>query len=204
MAREEIKVGEEISDSPVGPGTLTGITERGYPQVNYVAVTWLKCPDGTVYDPHGHLNKKPLVIKPIVIAIDFDGTCVKHAYPLIGDDIGAQRVLKALVDAGHELVIWTMRHGSTKMEALEWFRRNGINVSVDDDHFVKQTWTKSSKLFVNLYIDDAALGIPLIYREGERPYVDWRKVEVMLIERLLIPDTDSARMTRQGIRPETS
>lgn len=33
----------------------------------------------------------------MVIAIDFDGTCVSHRFPLIGEDIGAVPVLKALV-----------------------------------------------------------------------------------------------------------
>ena len=41
--------------------------------------------------------------------IDFDGTCVTHAYPLVGKDIGAQAVLKRLVDAGHQLILFTMR-----------------------------------------------------------------------------------------------
>ena len=30
------------------------------------------------------------------IAIDFDGTCVTHEFPLVGKDIGAAPVLKAL------------------------------------------------------------------------------------------------------------
>ena len=37
----------------------------------------------------------------MIIGIDFDGTCVKHAFPSIGDDIGAVPVLKELVDNGH-------------------------------------------------------------------------------------------------------
>ena len=44
-----------------------------------------------------------------VIVLDFDGTCVKHAYPAVGKDIGAEPVLKRLVANGCDLVLSTMR-----------------------------------------------------------------------------------------------
>ena len=49
----------------------------------------------------------------MIIAVDFDGTCVKHAYPKIGEDIGAIPVLKQLVNDGHQLVLNTMRSRGT-------------------------------------------------------------------------------------------
>ena len=45
----------------------------------------------------------------MVIAIDFDGTCVTHDFPAVGKDIGAVPVLKMLVDSGHQLILYTMR-----------------------------------------------------------------------------------------------
>ena len=34
----------------------------------------------------------------MIIAVDFDGTCVKHRYPMVGEDVdGAVSVLKELV-----------------------------------------------------------------------------------------------------------
>lgn len=44
-------------------------------------------------------------IKPIVIALDFDGTCVSHKFPEIGKGIGAIPVLKELVAKGHKLIL---------------------------------------------------------------------------------------------------
>ena len=41
----------------------------------------------------------------MIIAVDFDGTCVTHKYPDIGEDIGAVPVLKELVDKGHRLIL---------------------------------------------------------------------------------------------------
>lgn len=43
------------------------------------------------------------------ICIDFDGTCVMHEFPEVGQDIGAVPVLKKLVEAGHNLILFTMR-----------------------------------------------------------------------------------------------
>ena len=43
------------------------------------------------------------------IAIDFDGTCTTHEFPKIGKDIGAVRVLKRLINNGHNLILFTMR-----------------------------------------------------------------------------------------------
>ena len=65
----------------------------------------------------------------MIIAVDFDGTCVKHAYPKIGEDIGAIPVLKRLVKDGHQLVLNTMRSRGTLVEAVQWFEDNGIKLS---------------------------------------------------------------------------
>lgn len=54
MDPDGLCVGDWIHDSPVGSGTITDVTERGYPQVNHVAVAWCERPDGGRFDPHGH------------------------------------------------------------------------------------------------------------------------------------------------------
>lgn len=45
--------GDTVKDSPRGPGTITGITAAGFPQVNHVAVAWLERTDGVIFDPRG-------------------------------------------------------------------------------------------------------------------------------------------------------
>ena len=45
----------------------------------------------------------------MVIAVDFDGTCVTHEFPKVGKDIGAVPVLKKLVEKGHQIILHTMR-----------------------------------------------------------------------------------------------
>lgn len=117
-----------------------------------------------------------------VIAVDFDGTCVTHEYPRVGNDIGAIPVLKKLIDAGHQLILFSMRSDKEQQDAVDWFAKNniplyGININPD-----QLSWTKSNKAYAQLYIDDASLGCPLIYdtKIARRPFVDWVKVEEIL------------------------
>jgi len=49
-----VQIGDVVADSAHGAGTITGITEAGYPQVNHVAVGWLRLEDGTTFNPFGH------------------------------------------------------------------------------------------------------------------------------------------------------
>ena len=119
-------------------------------------------------------------IKKLIIALDYDGTCVKHHFPNVGPDIGAQPVLKKLVEQGHRLILWTMRSGVQLQDAVDWFTRNGIPLYGIQTNPEQHTWTNSPKCYANIYIDDAALGCPLKGLKGERPYVDWGKVEKLL------------------------
>ena len=117
----------------------------------------------------------------MIIGIDFDGTCVTHDYPNIGRDIGAAPVLKKLADAGHRLILWTMRSGKYLEEAIYWFESHDIPLFGVNKNPEQHTWTDSPKAYCNLYIDDAALGIPLrISSKEPRPYVDWNEVSTML------------------------
>lgn len=53
MAGEYLEIGDAVKDSPTGAGTITDITDAGYPRVNHIAVAWLEREDGAVFDPRG-------------------------------------------------------------------------------------------------------------------------------------------------------
>ncbi len=120
----------------------------------------------------------------MIVAIDFDGTCVTHEYPHVGKDVeGAVPVLRELVGEGHKLILYTMRDGKLLDAALEWFRKRDIPL-YDVNRNRRQTeWTTSPKIHADVYIDDNALGCPLKYEEGVRkPYVDWERARKLLVE----------------------
>ena len=116
----------------------------------------------------------------MTIAVDFDGTCVTHEYPNVGKNIGAEIVLKALTDEGHDLILYTMRdHPADSgvqdplQEAIDWFSQNDIPLFGVNENPTQKNWTTSPKPYANLYIDDAALGMLTIMLSGGRPFVDW-------------------------------
>jgi hypothetical protein len=149
--------------------------------------------------------------KSYVIAVDFDGTCTAHDFPRVGNDIGAARVLKRLTDAGHRLILWTMRSdiddvhhdledktihphpGQYLTDAINWFEKNGIPLYGIQRNPTQHQWTTSPKCYAELYIDDAALGAPLAYNTevSDRPFIDWEVVEIQLENRGILPKTIS-------------
>lgn len=116
----------------------------------------------------------------MIIAVDFDGTCVTHEYPSIGKDIGAVPVLKELVAKGHQIILFTMRSGIPLAEAVQWFNYHDILLFGVNENPQQSTWTTSPKPYAHLYIDDAALGVPLVISKQGRNYVDWVKVAALL------------------------
>ena len=122
------------------------------------------------------------------IAVDFDGTCVTHDYPRIGKEIGATEVLKRLIEAGHKLILNTMRSDKELQDAVNWFKKNGIELYGVNENPTQKRWTNSPKVYAHMYIDDAALGCPLINAPelSNRPFVDWDSIDRQLIQKGII------------------
>jgi len=120
----------------------------------------------------------------MIIAVDFDGTCVDHRYPDIGEDAPfATQTLNELAANGHLLILWTMRSGEFLGEAIDWFRCRGIPLYGIQKNPAQAGWTSSPKCHANVYIDDAAFGAPMIHPEGfARPCIDWRRVHAVLVK----------------------
>lgn len=124
-----------------------------------------------------------MAIQDAIIAIDFDGTVVTHAYPEIGDDAGAVPVLKELIANGCRLILFTMRSGSLLKEAEAWFRKRDIPLYAVNENPKQGRWTKSPKVHADLYIDDSALGCPIKFIDGaRRPVADWVRIREQLVK----------------------
>ena len=117
-----------------------------------------------------------------IIAVDFDGTVVTHAYPEIGEEIGAEEVLRELVQNGYKLILYTLRHGKELQQAIDWFRKRKIPLWGINNNPEQKRWSHSPKVYADLYIDDSAIGCPLQFIEGwERPAGGWTKVREELV-----------------------
>jgi hypothetical protein len=118
----------------------------------------------------------------MVVAIDFDGTIVEHRYPDIGLPVpGAIRWMKEFQAAGAKLILLTMRgdskqQGTTLTAAVEYCRKNGVEFFAVNGNPEQDSWTESRKVYAHAYIDDAAVGCPLIPAIHGRAMADWDAV----------------------------
>lgn len=131
------------------------------------------------------------------IYLDFDGTVVEHQYPNIGRcNYGCVEVIKKLQDAGHNVILNTMRvefkDGSLE-QALDWFSKAWMCVvdkSNMDDFELKPlsvTTYKHSPAYWNwdffrdnnmIIIDDQSSGVPLKRAVMTSGYmVDWDEID---------------------------
>lgn len=114
--------------------------------------------------------------------MDFDGTCVMHEYPEIGADVPhAVNVLKRLNGNEVKIILWTIRSGEYLQDAVNWFTAREIELWSVNENPQQKFWSQSPKVYAPLYIDDAALGCPLIIpADGNRPFADWLAIEKLL------------------------
>lgn len=151
--------------------------------------------------------------KTMVGLIDFDGTVVYHVpQGVCPIDTGATKVLRRLIEKGHNIVLWTCRNSSKDNpynfvdgvpkdpdslgEAVKWFEDHniplyGINEVPDSDRMVGT----SRKPLYDFLIDDLNIGTPLkykmvpchLYNGGttlvKAHCVDWEKIEKLLEEK---------------------
>lgn len=121
--------------------------------------------------------------KSLIIALDFDGTCVTNDFPKIGRDIGAVPVLKELVEKGHRLILLTNRYDDLLSEAVAWFNDNGIPLFGVNSNPIQARFTKSPKIYADIYIEDRAVGCPVITNNpyiSKSPFVDWKEIRSLL------------------------
>lgn len=103
----------------------------------------------------------------MIIAIDFDNTCVKSAYPAIGEEMpNCADVLRRLAQR-HKLILHTCRRGEQLDAALGWFLDRDIPISIYKPR-------NEIKVFADIYIDDRnLLSLPKTLAGA----VDWLAIE---------------------------
>ncbi len=97
----------------------------------------------------------------LVIAVDFDGTIVEHAYPEIGAEmLFAFDTLKELEKKGHKLILWTYRAGKYLEDAVDFCEQKGIRFYAVNASYPEEVLDKnvSRKINADLFIDDRNVG----------------------------------------------
>lgn len=115
-----------------------------------------------------------------VIAVDFDGTLCKQAWPEIGEENKILiEHLKEQQAAGARLILWTNREGDLLEEAVEWCMAHGLTfdtVNANLPELIDLYKNDCRKINADIYIDDKAVN-PVPYRHaagmfGFNPYAN--------------------------------
>jgi hydroxymethylpyrimidine pyrophosphatase-like HAD family hydrolase len=111
----------------------------------------------------------------MIIAVDFDGTIVKHKYPAIGKEIPfAIKTLMLLQQRGHKIILWTYRFGKELEDAVNFCEKKGLTFYAVNNAYEGEEFDNSysRKIYADIYIDDRnLLGIP-----------EWGKIYELIIE----------------------
>ncbi|NDV78214.1 BT0820 family HAD-type phosphatase [Dysgonomonas sp. 511] len=96
----------------------------------------------------------------MIIAVDFDGTIVEHAYPKIGRPIPfAIETLLQLQKDGHTLLMWTVRTDELLQEAVDYCESKGLRFyAANKNHPEEDPASAARKLNAEMYIDDRNVG----------------------------------------------
>lgn len=95
------------------------------------------------------------------IAVDFDGTIVKHKYPEIGEEIpfAIQTLRMIQSELRHQIILWTVREGDLLEEAVEYCRSRGLEFyAINQNHPESSMSVAPRKLMVDMFIDDRNFG----------------------------------------------
>lgn len=100
----------------------------------------------------------------MIIAVDFDGILAGNGdeFPDVGDPNAPMvELIKELLKARHEVVLWTSRTGSALSRALTWSYFHGIEFSAINDNapsnkdkYLVLYPTGTRKVYADIYIDD--------------------------------------------------
>lgn len=128
----------------------------------------------------------------MIVAVDFDGVLCDDRFPEIGQPNTENiTVVKRMIEAGFEVILWTCRCDNELTKAVEWCKEWGLNFCAVNENApsniakYKDMYPNGTrKVYADVYIDDHNLGCfynkELVsfmqkcreeIREGEHEYV---------------------------------
>ena len=98
----------------------------------------------------------------MIIAVDFDGILCTNDFPNIGyPNYKVISLIRQLIDAGHEVILWTSRAGKELSAAIEWCEDYGLhftevneNAPSNRDQYSAKYPEGTRKVYADIYIDD--------------------------------------------------
>lgn len=98
----------------------------------------------------------------MIVAVDFDGVLCEDAFPGIGTPhYDVIQLVRGVIDAGHEVVLWTARADDRLTEAVEWCEDYGLHFDAVNENapsnrarYEAEYPNGTRKVYADVYLDD--------------------------------------------------
>ena len=98
----------------------------------------------------------------MIVAVDFDGILCRDEFPGIGaPNYGMISLVREIIDAGHEAVLWTSRADDRLVEAVRWCEDRGLRFCAVNDNapsnrarYEGEYPNGTRKVYADVYLDD--------------------------------------------------
>lgn len=98
----------------------------------------------------------------MIVAVDFDGVLCEDKFPKIGPpNYGVVSLVREIMDAGHEVVLWTSRADFRLTEAVKWCEDYGLyfdavneNAPSNRERYEEEYPNGTRKVYADVYLDD--------------------------------------------------
>ena len=98
----------------------------------------------------------------MIVAVDFDGILCRDEFPEIGaPNYDMISLVREIIDAGHEVVLWTSRADDRLVEAVRWCEDRGLHFCAVNDNAPSNRAqcghlypNCTRKVYVDVYMDD--------------------------------------------------
>ena len=100
--------------------------------------------------------------RPVIYAIDFDGTICENKWPEIGEPIQSTvDYIRDIQERGDQWILYTMCDDDKLDEAMSWLALHGLHPDAVNDNLPQMKafyGNNPRKVFANVYIDDHNAG----------------------------------------------
>lgn len=108
----------------------------------------------------------------MIIAVDFDGVLCENKFPDIGKPAyEVISLVREMMDAGHEVILWTSRNGQELENAVKWCHDRGLHFCAvngpapsNAEAYEGMYEVPTRKVYADVYIDDHNL--EFVYNDG--------------------------------------
>ena len=98
----------------------------------------------------------------MIVAVDFDGVLCRDEFPKIGPvNYEVVSLVREIMDAGHETVLWTSRVDDRLDEAVEWCEDRGLHFCAVNENapsnrakYESEYPNGTRKVYADVYMDD--------------------------------------------------